>query len=160
ILRVHYFCFTIFRIYDKFIQIITGVNAMKVDTIKVLMIEDSLGDGQYISTIMKEEDWIDIHVEQAFRLSSGIDKLKKGQYDVILLDLTLPDSFGIETVKKLLAEVSDVPVVIMTGLEDEELGMKAVQLGAQDFLVKLQIDGKTLVRSMVYAMARKQAVKS
>ncbi|MGE5410860.1 MAG: response regulator [Clostridiales bacterium] len=133
---------------------------MKVDTIKVLMIEDSLGDGQYISTIMKEEDWIEIHVEQAFRLSSGIDKLKKGQYDVILLDLTLPDSFGIETVKKLLAEVSDVPVVIMTGLEDEELGMKAVQLGAQDFLVKLQIDGKTLVRSMVYAMARKQAVKS
>lgn len=133
---------------------------MKFDTIKVLMIEDSMGDGQYISAIIKEEDWVDISIEQAFRLSSGIDKLKKGHYDVILLDLTLPDSFGLDTVEKLLSEVKDIPVVIMTGLEDEELGMKAVRLGAQDYLIKLQIDGKTLVRSIVYAMARKGSVKS
>lgn len=133
---------------------------MKFDTIKVLMIEDSIGDGQYISAIIKEEDWVDISIEQAFRLSSGIDKLKKGHYDVILLDLTLPDSCGLDTVEKLLSEIKDIPVVIMTGLEDEELGMKAVRLGAQDYLIKLQIDGKTLVRSIVYAMARKGSVKS
>ncbi|MGE5681355.1 MAG: response regulator [Bacillota bacterium] len=133
---------------------------MKFDTIKVLMIEDSMGDGQYISAIIKEEDWVDISIEQAFRLSSGIDKLKKGHYDVILLDLTLPDSCGLDTVEKLLSEIKDIPVVIMTGLEDEELGMKAVRLGAQDYLIKLQIDGKTLVRSIVYAMARKGSVKS
>lgn len=133
---------------------------MNLDTIKILMIEDSMGDGQYISAIIKEEDWVDVVIEQAFRLSSGIDKLRKHQYDVILLDLTLPDSYGIDTVRKLFAETRSIPVVIMTGMEDESLGMEAVRMGAQDYLVKLQIDGKTLIRSIIYAMARKQAVKS
>lgn len=133
---------------------------MKFDTIRVLMIEDSMGDGQYIRAIIKEEEWVDIQLDQAFRLSSGIEKLKNGKYDVILLDLTLPDSCGINTLTSLLSEIKDTPVVIMTGLDDEEIGMKAVQIGAQDFLIKLQIDGRTLVRSILYAMARKNAVKA
>ncbi|MGE5499767.1 MAG: response regulator [Syntrophothermus sp.] len=133
---------------------------MKFETIRVLMIEDSMGDGQYIRAIIKEEEWVDIQLDQAFRLSSGIEKLKNGRYDVILLDLTLPDSCGINTLTTLLSEIKDTPVVIMTGLDDEEIGMKAVQIGAQDFLIKLQIDGRTLVRSILYAMARKNAVKA
>jgi DNA-binding response OmpR family regulator len=130
---------------------------MQTDTIKVLMIEDNMADGIYVSEIIKEESWVNIQIEQAFRLSSGIDKLKKNHYDVVLLDLTLPDGSGIHTVEKFFSEVTDVPVVIMTGLEDEKLGIKAVQMGAQDYLVKLQIDGRTLVRAIVYAIARKNS---
>jgi DNA-binding NarL/FixJ family response regulator len=130
-----------------------------METISALMIEDSLGDGHYISQIIQEEEKIKITVEQTFRLSSGLDRLSKNKYDVILLDLSLPDSTGLSTLTRLLQDARNVPVVVMTGLEDEELALKAVKLGAQDYLIKYQIDCRTLVRSICYAIARQNTSK-
>ncbi|MGE5399590.1 MAG: response regulator [Ignavibacteriales bacterium] len=130
---------------------------MALNSISVLLIEDNLGEGKLVSETIHEENWMEVRVEQAFRLSTGIERLKTGKYDVILLDLNLPDSYGLSTLTKLLNEEQNTPIVILTGLEDEDLGMEAVKLGAQDYLVKYQIDGRSLIRSICYAIERKRA---
>lgn len=133
---------------------------MKNDTFKVLLIEDSLADARLINEMISDVRGINVRLEHALRLSSGIERLKRDSFDVVLLDLGLPDSFGLETLNTLLKEELDIPVVVMTGLDDEDTGIKAVQMGAQDFLVKLQIEGNLIVRSLRYAIERARFEKT
>src|SRR5207253_5078393 len=74
----------------------------------------------------------------------------------ILLDLSLPDSHGLETLSKMYSEAIGLPILVLTGLDDETLGLEAVQRGAQDYMVKGRIDGRLLVRAIRYAIERKQ----
>ena len=92
-------------------------------------------------------DWVE-------RLSDGLDRLSTDHFTVVLLDLSLPDSHGLETFTKAHEQAPDVPIILMTGLDDEELALQAVQKGAQDYLVKHQVDGQTLGRSLSYAVER------
>lgn len=126
------------------------------DTIKVLMIEDNMGDARLISEMIKEVKRVNIKLEHALRLASGLERLSKGGIDVILLDLGLPDSVGLDSLKKVNSISNSIPIVVLTGYEDEEIGLKAVQLGAQDYLIKLQIDSNLLVRCLRYAIERKR----
>jgi diguanylate cyclase (GGDEF)-like protein/PAS domain S-box-containing protein len=125
--------------------------------VSILLIEDNPGDARQVEEILKDVPGFLFKIERADRLSKGLECLKADGVDIVLLDLNLLDSNGYETYQKLHSNFPDVPAVLLTGLEDEELGLRAVRDGAQDYLVKGNLDGNMLARSIRYAMERKQS---
>lgn len=126
------------------------------DNLNILLVEDNPGDAFLVKFYLEESIFKNsgfVHVES---LQSALDNLSKGKTDVVLLDLNLPDSNGVNTVKSILSHSKDVVVIVLTGLADNELGVQTVKLGAQDFLVKGQFDGKVLTSSIRYAFERAQ----
>jgi PAS domain S-box-containing protein len=123
----------------------------------VLLIEDNPGDVRLIREMLRQTREPMFHLEEADSLSAGLEQLAKAPMDIMLLDLTLPDSYGIETFHKAYAEASGIPIVVLSGSDDEELAMCAVQAGAQDYLVKGEVDGRLLVRAIQYAVGREAA---
>lgn len=130
---------------------------MKETFIKALLIEDSLVYAQLVLEMIKDARGVAIGVEHSFRLSAGLERLRQEQFDIVLLDLTLPDSFGLETLKRTRAEAGNIPVIVMTSLDDEEFTLQALQMGAQDYLVKGEFDTNLLVRAIRYAIERKRS---
>ncbi|HEX2869135.1 MAG TPA: response regulator [Ignavibacteriales bacterium] len=130
---------------------------MKENYFKVLMIEDSRTFAQLILEMIEDARGAEINLDHAFRLSTGLDLLSKDHYDVILLDLSLPDSIGLDTLRKVKEFAPEIPVVVMTSLDDEDTAARALQTGAQDYLVKGDFDTNLLVRSLKYAIERKRA---
>ncbi len=122
---------------------------------KILLVEDNSGDARLLEEMLKEAN-IRFEMHCVDRLSSGIEKLKSDGFDIILLDLGLPDSQGLLTLTKLNGIKPEAPIIVLTGLPDEAVGIQAVQEGAQDFLVKGQVDKNLIVRSISYAIERKK----
>jgi two-component system cell cycle response regulator len=104
--------------------------------LRVLMVEDDRSDADYIKELLSGEDRAHFILEQAASLSEGTRRLQEENFDVLLLDLGLPESHGLDTFMRCRDLASEVPVVVLTGLDDEEVAMQAVQEGAQDYLVK------------------------
>jgi two-component system, cell cycle sensor histidine kinase and response regulator CckA len=129
---------------------------MNPKLLKVLQIEDNPSDAFLLRELVKHAGQGFVDLEVADRLSTGLEKLKGGHYDLVLLDLGLPDGQGIETFDRLHAEIPDLAVVILSGLDDEETSIEAVKRGAQDYLVKGEENGRTLLRAMRYAVERKR----
>src|SRR5260370_2601007 len=127
---------------------------MDPEQINVLLIEDNPGDVRLIRELLADRGGPAIVLEAAARLGTGLERLAAGGIDVVLLDLSLPDSSGLDTFLQVRALATKLPVVVLTGLDDEMLAVKAVQEGAQDYLVKGQADGRVLVRSLHYAIER------
>ena len=125
----------------------------------VLLIEDNQGDIRLIQAMLSEESGFRFIPLCANRLSEGITLLTQEDIDVILLDLGLPDSFGFNTFARVHAHAPDIPIVILTNFDDMELGIKGMQEGAQDYLVKNEVNSNLLVRSLYYAIERKQSQK-
>jgi diguanylate cyclase (GGDEF)-like protein len=125
--------------------------------IKVLLIEDDAGDLLLTKRMLTKTDYNAFNLICAETLSAAIRCSAEGKIDVILSDLNLPDSSGIETFLKLKLQVPEIPIVVFSGFGDEEEFLKAVREGAQDYLIKGQIDGNLLVRSLRYAIERKMA---
>lgn len=123
----------------------------------VLLIEDNPGDARFIEEMLKEAGGDGFTVECATRLSDGLEKLSSNPADVVLLDLSLPDSRGLETLVRFQSKFPKLPAVILTGLNDEETAVQAAQAGAQDYFVKGTIAGPALGRSLKYAIERKKA---
>ena len=122
---------------------------------KVLLIEDNPGDAFLIKFYLEESSaGSEYELEHTEFLEEGLKKLDDNTYDVVLLDLGLPDSNGLDTLQKVLDHSPEVLVIVLTGLTDEETGVKTVQMGAQDFLVKGQFDGRVLNSSIRYAFER------
>ncbi|HWR57762.1 MAG TPA: HD domain-containing phosphohydrolase, partial [Thermodesulfovibrionales bacterium] len=128
----------------------------KSKIVRVLLIEDNPGDARLIEEMLKHSG-AEYELQWAERLSTGIELLKANGFDVILLDLGLPDSRVPDTLRKLSAIESKAPVIVLTGLADEAIGAQAVKEGAQDYLIKGQIDKNLLVRSITYAIERRKA---
>ncbi len=126
-------------------------------SIHVLLIEDHPGDRRLLQELLRDVASVPVQLSHADSLSQGLQRLSESTFDVILLDLFLPDSQGFDTFTQLHQQEQDVPIVVTTGLNDETLALKAVQEGAQDYLVKGQITGELLVRSIRYAIERKRA---
>ncbi len=122
--------------------------------VNVLLIEDNRGDARLIQEYLNEVEGLSFHVEFADRFAAGLERLARGGVDVVLLDLSLPDSRGLETFVRLHAEAPGVPVVVLTGFNDEVLAVKAVQEGAEDYLVKGYVNSNLLARSLSYAIER------
>lgn len=132
---------------------------MTDDMKKILIVEDNQGDVCLIKELLKRYKPGSFDVIIAERLDEGLVILEKEAVDLILLDMNLPDSHGMETVFAVKEKARDVAVVVLTGDEDEKLGMDAVKHGAQDFLVKGKVPGFVLVRVIGYAMERQAAEK-
>lgn len=121
---------------------------------QVLLIEDNPGDARLVEEFFHEDAASEFQVHWADRLSKGIDRLQQGGIDLVLLDLSLPDSRGLSTFTKVRSHVPNVPVILLTGNDDESLSIQAVRQGAQDYIVKGHADGTALVRSARYAIER------
>ena len=94
------------------------------------------------------------------RLGDAVERLGREEYDVVLSDLRLPDSHGLDTLMRLRGEAPEVAIVVLTGFEDDKLALKAAQAGAQDYLAKTQVDTKLIARTLRYAIERKRAEAS
>lgn len=130
------------------------MNPMGVRPIKVLLIEDNPGDARLLRKALADGEGMPFELESADRLSAGLERLAQGGIELLLLDLGLPDSQGLDALDRAQTEVPDVPIIVLTGTQDEGLGMKAVQIGAQDYLVKGEVDARVLIRAMCYAIER------
>lgn len=121
---------------------------------RVLLVEDNEDDAILIREELSETN---IEIEHAERLSIALDRLLGGGVDAVLLDLSLPDACGLDTIGRVLNKAPGVPIVVLTGLNDEEAAVQAVERGAQDYLIKGQVDGHLLARSLRYALQRHRA---
>lgn len=135
------------------------MNEMESEKIKVLLIEDNPGDARLIQEMLTEPGEAWFQVEYTDRLSRGLEHLKNGGVDVVLLDLGLPDGQGLGAFEKVQAQAPAVPVVVLTGFDDETLAVEAMRHGAQDYLVKGDVDSKVLYRAVRYAVERNRAVE-
>ncbi len=123
----------------------------------VLVVEDNPGDARLVELYLLEDAASSFTVLKAALLGDALEILAANRVDVVLLDLSLPDSFGIDTLTRLRAASPFVPVVVLTGTNDEELALEALRRGAQDYLVKGQGDGNLVRRAIFYAIERSSA---
>ena len=133
---------------------------MNLEGIHVLLVEDNPGDARLFQELVRDTGAGRLKLEHVNRLSTALDRLSNGNFDVVLLDLSLPDEQGLATLTRTHAHAPNVPIVVLTGLDDEALAVKAVRAGAQDYLVKGRVDGDLLVRSMRYATERARALEA
>ena len=133
---------------------------MSEGVLRILLVEDNPGDADLLQeTLAQVDEQLEIaHVE---RLQQAAEYLKQGgPVDAILLDLGLPDSMGIATLERANAAAPHLPIIVLTGLEDEAVGIEAVRKGAQDYLVKGQTQPRMLVRVIHHAIERKRLEKA
>jgi diguanylate cyclase len=123
----------------------------------VLLVEDNRGDARLVQELLKEAESGRFEVSHVERLADARQSLMETGAGCVLLDLSLPDASRLEALMQLRAAAPDVPIVILSGLQDEFLAVKAVQEGAQDYLVKGRVDGHAIGRSITYAVERKHA---
>jgi len=128
-----------------------------LETVEILLFEDNPGDTGLIEFMLEESTDFSYELKNVETLNEGLELLKYHSFDVILLDLGLPDSDGIETFIEVNRKCHETPIIILTGLTDERTGINAVKKGAQDYLVKGQVESKLLERSIKYSIERKKA---
>src|SRR3569832_1166184 len=124
--------------------------------IKVLLIEDNPQDARLIGEMLREAQDQPFRLQHVERLTEALGHVANEHYDVVLVDLTLPDAHGICTVSHLQSAQPELPIVVLTDENDENLALQAVQAGAQDYLVKGQGDSHLLSRALWYAIERKE----
>jgi PAS domain S-box-containing protein len=132
------------------------------ESFKILLVEDNALDAALVRAALADRGQIPtkdprFHRESVGNLANGLKRLAQRDIDVILLDLSLPDSFGLATVMAVRAASPNVPIVVMTGVDDEALAVSTLRQGAQDYLVKSHADRRTLIRAIRYAIERKRA---
>lgn len=125
--------------------------------LKVLLVEDNPGDVLLLQEFLLDVSSTEVNLLPVERISDALNCLGKESFDLILLDLSLPDSQGLETFYTIHARFPAIPIIVLTGLADETIATKAVQQGAQDYLLKGQVSGNLLVRSMRYAIERQRS---
>jgi diguanylate cyclase (GGDEF)-like protein/PAS domain S-box-containing protein len=126
------------------------------EIIKVLLIEDNPGDARLVKEMLVDAGSNKFSLAHVGLIREGLSLLRDEGYHVILLDLSLPDGHGLDTVRQVCAVAPHLPVVILTGLDDETIAIRAVQEGAEDYLVKGQMDSDLLARAIRYAIERKR----
>jgi PAS domain S-box-containing protein len=132
---------------------------MEDEIIRVILIEDNPDDAELIQRKLVRSVNRQFTVIPVTRLEEGLEYLARDGADLIVSDLGLPDSHGLDTVTKLLCQASHTPLVVLSGFDDEAIAIQAVQLGAQDYLVKGQLEGNQLERSLFYAIERSRLQK-
>jgi phosphoserine phosphatase RsbU/P len=128
----------------------------KTERVKLLLIEDNPSDARLIEVMLDHASHGLFEIEHVERLNAGLQRLAQGGINVVLSDLSLPDSEGLDTFARIHAQAPEIPIIVLSGLNDTNLALKAVHEGAQDYLIKGEVDGQLLVRAMRYAIERKQ----
>lgn len=124
--------------------------------IPLLLVEDDPADARVVQAFLNGAAGAPFRVRRVMRLKEALEILESEGFQAILLDLTLPDSRGLDSVRAVREAAPHIPLVVMTGLEDEQVALEAVQGGAQDFLVKGKVDSHLLARSLHYAIERQR----
>jgi signal transduction histidine kinase len=132
---------------------------MDENTINVLLIEDNPADARLIGEILSEESSVQYKIERASRLDAGLARLAKGGIDAALLDLSLPDSYGIDTFNRARAHAPHLPIVVLTGLDDQTLAAETLRAGGQDYLNKGISHLCVLHQTIRHAIERNRAAK-
>jgi two-component system, cell cycle sensor histidine kinase and response regulator CckA len=130
---------------------------MTNDKIKVLLVEDNPGDVRLLREFLWDVTSVQFELMPVDKLFQALNCIKQDNFDVILLDLVLPDSQGLNTFINTHIHAPKTPIIVLTGINDETLALQAMQKGAQDYLVKGQVTGDLLVRSMRYAIQRQRS---
>lgn len=130
---------------------------MSPGIIKLLLVEDNDVDAHLTQDILAEWSIEQFDITHVTRLSEAFAHLARNRYDAILLDLSLPDAYGLPTLKQVQAISPTIPIIVLSGVSDQALSLQAVQQGAQDYLVKGQGHPEMLARSIRYAIERKRA---
>ncbi|MBI5505075.1 MAG: response regulator [Deltaproteobacteria bacterium] len=125
-------------------------------TMHILLVEDNPGDARLIKELLRDTRSNGFDLASLPDLESALDRLARGAFDVVLLDLSLPDSNGLDTLAAVHAQAPRLPIVVLTGLDDEGTAIRALAAGAQDFLLKADVQGPLLVRALRYAIERKR----
>jgi DNA-binding response OmpR family regulator len=130
---------------------------METNTITALLIEDNPDDAMLIQRYLTGSPMVTYSLTHVGRLADGLKILKSIRFDVILLDLGLPDApAGIKTFEKAYAQASQIPIIVLTGYDDDTIAVESVQKGAQDYIVKGQVTGTMLGRAIRYAIERRK----
>jgi signal transduction histidine kinase len=127
---------------------------MKEKPLQILLVEDNAGDVRLLREMFSKEKRGAFQLTHLLRMSEAETHLAKGGVDIVLLDLGLPDGHGLDTVRRAHAAAPEVPVIVLTGLEDEALAAEAMNAGAQDYLIKGQIENRALPRALRHAVER------
>lgn len=130
---------------------------MPETAVRVLLVEDDEEDALLIRGMLAESTGVRFTLTRVVTLGSALEALGRPSTDVVLLDLSLPDSRGLETLRRLLEGAGRRPVVVLTGLDDAAVGREAVREGAQDYLIKGQVNGPLITRALTYAVERQRA---
>ncbi len=138
---------------------------MAASLVKILLIEDNLAEAKLLQEFLKQAQSKNFTLVHVKRLGEALELLRNcndtgNRFDIILLDLTLPDSQGLTSLSVLNNIVPSLPIVVLTNTNDDTLAIEAVRQGAQDYLVKRQVNVEVLLRSLRYAIERKQALES
>jgi diguanylate cyclase (GGDEF)-like protein len=124
--------------------------------VRALLVEDNPADARLMVELLSDAGARGVKLQHVDRVSAALMNLGNQEFDIVLLDLSLPDSSGLETVSRICAADPRIPVIVLTGMEDDALALAAVHAGAQDYLVKGQVDGTGIGRSIRYAIERKR----
>src|ERR1700692_1254193 len=127
---------------------------MKEKALQVLVVEDNAGDVRLLREMFGKEKPGSFELTHLLRMSEAVIHLAKGGVDIVLLDMGLPDGHGLDTVRRARAVAPDVPLIVLTGLDDEALAAEAMKEGAQDYLIKGQIENRALPRALRHAIER------
>src|ERR1700680_1992361 len=127
---------------------------MKETALQVLLVEDNAGDARLLREMFSKERPDSFELTHILRMSEAVAHLAKGGVDIILLDMGLPDGHGLDTVRRAHAVAPGIPVIVLTGLDDEALAGEALKEGAQDYLMKGQIENRALPRALRHAIER------
>ena len=133
---------------------------MRPKPIQVLLVEDNPSQALLLEEGLKDVTSVDVDLHHVALLREAIQRLQERAFDVVLLDLSLPDSSGLDTVARIHAAAPQTAIVVLTTLSDEALGLEAVREGAQDYLVKGETDHRALVRAMRHAIERQQTLQA
>jgi sigma-B regulation protein RsbU (phosphoserine phosphatase) len=133
---------------------------MDIKTIKILLVEDNPDDVHLLGTVLGKVTGTHFQIETAPTLAAGIERLAAPDIDLVILDLTLPDSTGLDTFNGIQSRARDVPIIILSGMDDETLAVNAVHAGAEDYLVKGRADSQLITRAIFYAIERTAAKKA
>ena len=132
---------------------------MKDKTGRVLLIEDNQGDARLLAEVLKDVPGQPFELVHADLVSSALERLNSEHFEAILLDLSLPDGQGFGVLRRLLDVAPSIPVLVLTGLKDEQMALNALSAGAQDYLVKGSHDGDFIARAIRYAIQRKELLE-
>jgi len=127
---------------------------MTAERIRILVVEDNPGDADLVDERLREAKGYRFDIAHEEHLAGAVHRLATEPFDVILLDLGLADSQGFDTLRRMQQACGQIPIVVLTGLNDQEAGLEAVRKGAQDFLVKSEVTASLLIRSVRYAIER------
>jgi DNA-binding NtrC family response regulator len=128
----------------------------KPPTVRLLAVDDEPRDLRLLEIALAEQDVLDVRMESARTLAEGLGLLKGGGFDVVVLDLGLPDAQGLDGLRQMRRQSPDVAIVVFTGLADRDRAAEAQRQGAQDYLVKGHLTGELIHRVLRYAMDRKR----